>query len=258
MKHSFIDQYSDLNSFIHRLDPRTKLLACPAFILLVVLTPAGNWKLFIFYLCVIAILILVSRLPLLYVLKRSLIIFPFVLMVAVFIPFFKQGQAVWSYAIGVWHISVTYEGLLVLANVLIKSWLSMLSLILLSSSTRMADLLEGMKQLGTPKIFILIISFMYRYLFILADQVIRMSQARDSRNFGGSRSHQFRTLGNMIGTLFIRSYERGERVYAAMLARGYNGEMPVMKKLNFKSPDAYFSLVMAVLLICPAILWWQP
>ncbi len=256
MKHSFIDQYSDLDSFIHRLDPRTKLLACLAFILAVVLTTAGNWRLFACYFCVVAVLILLSRLPVLYVLKRSLVIIPFVLMVAVFIPFFKQGQVVWSYNIGAWRIAVTYEGLLVLANVLIKSWLSILSLILLSSCTRMADLLEGMKQLGTPKIFILIISFMYRYLFLLADQLMRMRQACDSRNFGGSRRHQFKTLGNMIGMFFIRSYERAERIYAAMLARGYEGEMPAMQKLRFRSTDAYFSLALAALLICPAILWW--
>jgi len=256
MKHSFIDQYSDINSFIHRLDPRTKLLSCLAFILAVVLTPAGNWRLFAFYFLLIAALILLSRIPLLYVFKRSLVIIPFVLMVAVFIPFFKQGQVAWSCNIGDWRIAVTWEGLLVLATVLIKSWLSILSLILLSSSTRMAGLLEGMKRLGTPKIFILIVSFMYRYLFVLADQMLRMRQARDSRNFGGSRRRQFQTLGNMIGMFFIRSYERAERIYAAMLARGYNGEIPVVQKLHFRSPDAYFSLALALLLVCPAILWW--
>jgi cobalt/nickel transport system permease protein len=120
----------------------------------------------------------------------------------------------------------------------------------------MDDLLDAMRSLGVPRIFVLIISFMYRYLFVLADQLMRMRRARDSRNFGGNRMHQLTTLGNMIGMLFIRSYERGERIYAAMLARGFTGEIPAQPKLRFRTPDAYFSLALALLLVCPAILWW--
>ena len=94
MKHSFIDEYSGLDSLVHRLDPRTKLLACLVFILAVVLTPSGNWRVFACYFAVISALILLSKLPVWYILKRSLVIFPFVLMVAIFIPFFKQGQEI--------------------------------------------------------------------------------------------------------------------------------------------------------------------
>ncbi|GAI09859.1 unnamed protein product, partial [marine sediment metagenome] len=101
---------------------------------------------------------------------------------------------------------MTYDGLLVLANVVIKAWLCILSLILLSATTKFADLLRGLKQLGIPKVIILILSFMYRYIFVLVDEVMRMRRARDSRNFGGGRLRQLRTLGNMLGTLFIRSY----------------------------------------------------
>jgi len=113
-----------------------------------------------------------------------------------------------------------------------------------------------MKRLGVPKIFVLIISFMYRYVFVLVDQVMRMKQARDSRNFGGKYLYQFNTLGNMIGTLFIRSYERGERIYAAMLARGYNGEIVESHRLHYQPVDAYFSIVLFILLISPPIIWW--
>jgi len=256
MKHSFIDEYSGLDSFVHRLDPRTKLLACLAFIVAVVLTPAGNWKIFGFYFVLVVVLILLSRLPLIYVLKRSLVIFPFVLMVAIFIPFFKQGQVAGSYNIGAWQISVTYDGLFILANLIIKSWLSILSLILLSSSTKLADLLEGLKRLGVPHIFVMIISFMYRYIFVLADQVMRMKQAHDSRYFGGNYWHEFKILGNIIGTLFLRSYERGERVYLAMLARGYNGEVHAIKRLHYRPVDAYFGIAIFMLLVSPPIIWW--
>lgn len=256
MKHSFIDEYSGLDSFVHSLDPRTKLLASLAVILAVVLTPAGAWRVFAVYLLILLALVWLARLPLKYVLKRSLVIFPFVVMIAIFIPFFRQGQEAWSCDIGLWHIGITYEGLSVLINVIIKAWLSMTCLIVLTSSSKFADLLQGMYQLKVPLIFVQIISFMYRYIFVLADQAMRMQMARDSRNFGGNRRIVFKTLGNMIGMLFIRSYERGERIYAAMLSRGYTGEMPVTRKLQFRLPDACFAAALIILIISPAVLWW--
>jgi len=256
MKHSFIDQYSGLDSFVHRLDPRTKLICSLAFVLAVVLTPAGTWNVFVVYLLILLGLIWLSRLPIKYVLKRSLVIFPFVVMIAIFVPFFKQGQVAASYDIGAWHIAITYEGLAVLINVIVKSWLCILCLIILSSSTKFEELMHGMYRLKVPQVFVQITSFMYRYMFVLADQAMRMQMARDSRNFGLNRRNIFKTMGNMIGMLFIRSYERAERIYAAMLSRGYNGEIIVVNQLRFRLPDAYFALSMALLLICPAIMWW--
>lgn len=256
MKHSFIDEYSDLDSLIHNLDPRTKLIACLTFIVFVVLTQVTNWQAFVCFFCVIIALLLISKLPLYYVLKRSLVIFPFVLMIAIFIPFFKQGEIAGSYNIGWWHVSVTYSGLLILANVISKAWLCVLSLILLSSTTKLADLLRGLRQLYVPHVIVLILSFMYRYIFVLVDETMRMKQARDSRNFGGNRLYQLRTIGNMIGTLFIRSYERGERVYSAMLARGFDGEVRTLQNLRFGRNDVYFSISFGFALIVCSIFWF--
>ncbi len=256
MKHSFIDQYSDLGSLIHSLDPRTKLITSLAFIVAMVLTPVSNWRVFAFYFCLIAALLIISKLPPLYVLKRSLVIFPFVLLIAIFIPFFKQGEVAGSYNIWLWQVSVTYDGLLILANVVVKAWLSILSLILLSATTKFTELLKGLRQLGVPKVIVLILSFMYRYVFVLVDEVMRMRRARDSRNFGGSRLHQLRTIGNMIGTLFIRSYERGERIYAAMLSRGFDSNVRSLRQLSFKRVDAYFGAAFGLALIASAITFW--
>lgn len=255
MKHSFIDKYSDLDSFIHKLDPRTKLIASLAFVLAVVLTPPNKWQVFVFYFCTITVLLILSKLPPFYVVKRSLVIIPFVLLIAIFIPFFKEGEVAGSYNIWLWQISVTYNGLLVLANVLVKAWLCILALILLSSTTKLADLLKGLKQLGVPQTMILILSFMYRYMFVLVDEVMRMQQARDSRNFGGKRLHQLKTIGNMVGTLFIRSYERGERIYAAMLSRGFDGQVRTLHKLSFRPADIYFGVIFCLVLISPYIIW---
>ncbi len=253
MKHAFLDKYSDRDSLIHRLDPRTKFVTVLLFILAVALTSPAMWLAFSVYFFIMAILILLSRVLVLYVLKRSLAIMPFVLLVAIFVPFFKEGEVVVSYHVWLWQVSVTYEGLQVLWHILAKSWLSILGLILLTSTTRVPELLRGLEQMHLPRVMVMILSFMYRYIFILVDEVMRMKQARDSRNFGGHHLWQISTIGNMIGTLFIRSYERGERVYAAMLARGFDGESRTLNRLSFRLSDIFFGAGMGLVLILTTV-----
>jgi len=253
VRYSFIDHYSDQDSFIHRLDPRTKLVTTLLFILAVALTPPNSWSAFAIYFALIAALFLFSKVPFFYVLKRSLVIMPFVLMIAIFIPFFREGEVAGSYNIWLWEVSVTYSGLQVLTNIVIKAWLSIFSLILLTSTTRMVNLLRGLEQLRMPGVMVMILSFMYRYIFVLVDEVIRMKRARDSRNFGGKRLWQVRTIGNMVGTLFIRSYERGERVYTAMQARGFDGQTRTLHHLNFSKADACFGIGFSLVLILTSL-----
>lgn len=249
MKHGFLDQYADLDSLIHRLDPRVKLLTTLAFVLAVVATPPTRWLAFACYFGLITLLILLSRVPPAYIFKRSLVIVPYVVLVAIFIPFFKAGEVAGSFGVGPWHLSVSRSGLLVLWNVVIKGWLSVLAVILLSSTTSFPRLLRGLGQLRVPKLFVTILSFMYRYAFVLVDEVARMWRARESRSFGGGRAWRLRTLGAMIGTLFIRSYERGERVYQAMLARGFEGEVRTLEALRLRRLDVAFSLLLVAALV---------
>jgi cobalt/nickel transport system permease protein len=242
MKHAFMDQYSDLDSLVHRLDPRTKALATLAFALVVLATPPTAWPSFALYALLIAGLVLLARLPPLYVLKRSAVVAPFVLMIAFSLPFFEEGEVAGSYNVWLWKISITYDGLIILGNVVVKSWLSALSLILLSATTPFPRLLNGLERLGVPRVLVMILSFMYRYLFVLVDEAMRMQRARESRALGGGRIWQARTIGRMIGTLFLRSYERGERVYQAMLARGFDGEIHTLDDLRFGRTDLCFGL----------------
>jgi len=250
VKHSFLDQYSDRDSFVHRLDPRTKFITTLVFILAVISTPPTGWQAFVLYLFLITTLILISKVPLFYVFKRSLVILPFVVLVTISVPFFTEGEVIGSYNIWLWQVSVTYSGIQIFWNIIARAWLSILSLILLTSTTKFTNLLKGLERLRMPRVMVMLLSFMYRYIFVLVDEVMRMKQARDSRNFGGRRLWQIRTIGSMIGTLFIRSYERGERVYAAMLARGFDGQIRTLSQLKFRQTDAYFgigfSLVLAI------------
>jgi cobalt/nickel transport system permease protein len=249
MKHSFLDKYSDRDSPVHRMDPRAKLLATLAFIAAVSLTPTASWLAYGLYFFIIAVPVLLSKVPPFYILKRSLVIIPFVLLVAVFIPFFKEGEVVATVNLWGWHISLTQSGLELMGSILAKAWLSILSLVLLTSTTGFPKLLKGMERLHTPGVMVMLLSFMYRYIFLLTDEVMRMKQARESRSFGGRRLWQIKTVGNMIGTLFIRSYERGERVYASMVARGFDGHSRTLDSLRFRRMDAAFVAGIGLVLV---------
>jgi len=248
MEHNFLDRYSDLDSIIHKLDPRTKLITTLFFVLAVVMTPATEWRAFVSYFAFISLLLLLSKLPLLYVAKRALVIIPFVLLIGIF-NLFRSGETMVSIHVWHWQVSVTHEGLLVFRTVFIKASLSIMSLILLSSTTKFPVLLKGLQQLRMPKVMTLTLSFAYRYIFVLVDEAMRMRRARDSRNFGGKRLWQLKTIGNMVGTLFLRTYERGERVYAAMASRGYDGRIIEANPLSFSYRDAYFSVATALVLV---------
>ncbi len=249
MHHFFIDEYSGLNSVLHRLDPRTKIITFLVFILFTVLTPPEYYLKFLLYLLVLLSLIFISKIPILYVLKRSLIIVPFVILISLFIPFIKEGEVAGGYSLGKIRLDMTYSGLMVFWNICIKAFLSIVSLIMLSSTTSFPRFLKGLDQLHVPKLIIMILSFMYRYLFVTADELMRMKQAKDSRTINPKRFFEFKTLANLIGNLFIRSYDRGERIYLAMCSRGFTGRIKTLSTHTFKYSDIFFSFMLILLLV---------
>ncbi|MCK4777518.1 MAG: cobalt ECF transporter T component CbiQ [Actinomycetia bacterium] len=246
MTHEFLDVYSDVNSFIHRLEPRIKIVLFFSIIIFCVTTPADSFATFLIYLAVLSVLWFLSKIPVLHVLKRVVLIVPFVLCIAIFIPFFKPDIVGGGYNLGNIHISSS--GLLVLWNVMIKSFTSIISIILLSSTTPFPELLKGLEKLKTPTLLINMVSFMYRYSFVFMEEARRMKNARDSRNFGGKWLWHSNVIAHMIGTLFLRSYERAERTYFAMLSRGYSGEIRVLHESKIKPTDFVFLVFILALL----------
>lgn len=248
MKHAYIDEYSGIDSLIHRLDPRIKLISVLTFILFVIFTKPASFIAFALYGILIFALILLSKIPFSFFLKRSLVIMPFVLMVAIFIPFIKEGEVVSAYSLGSLKLKLTYEGLLILWNCLVKAYLCILSMVLLISSTRLSDLLKALEKLRCPLIFTMILSFMYRYIFVIQDELMKMRQAKEARSVGGSVWFHTKVMSNMIGVLFMKSYERGENVYLAMRSRGFEGKINTIDSLKFKKTDFYFLLATVGLL----------
>jgi len=251
MRHSYLDQHSDLHSPVHSLDPRAKIVALFSFLFIVIFTPITQAQKFVLYGALILSLILISRVPAKFVLKRSLAIIPFVGLVAIGLPFL--GGSGGSYNFGVF--SVTQSAFLIFLNVLVKSWLCVLAMIVLTSTTSFSKLLNGFQRLKMPRVYIMILSFMYRFIFVFDDELMRMSRARDARtSFSSSWIQSVKAVGGIIGALFVRSYERGERVYAAMRSRGFNGEIKLISELKMDRFDvlfiaAFLSLPVLILVI---------
>jgi cobalt/nickel transport system permease protein len=262
MQHSFLDRYRQGTSLIHHLDPRLKLLATLAFVLAVTTTPPGNWTAFALLAALAIGVVIVAEVPLAEGLKHSAVALPFAGMVAVSLPFTQAGEVLWSWQPFGFTLTITDAGLAMFATVVIKAWLSVMISGLLVATTPFPDLLKAMRSLHVPAVLTATISFMYRYLFVLVDEAMRLQTARASRSVGTGRTVWWRAqvLGGMIGSLFIRSYERSERIYAAMLSRGFAGEVRTLRRLTWHARDtwvglAWIAALAAIAALGRAALW---
>ena len=248
MKHAFLDHHSNIESPIHHLDARAKIIVFFTFIILGVSSPPNFFPFFGILMIGLISIAFLAHLPLTHLLKKVLVILPFLFVVTISIPFIKRDGVGGGYNLGLGGLSISKSGLWILWNVIIKSSLGVFAIILLYSTTPFPKLIKGMERLAFPKIFTMLFSFMYRYSFILIDEMQRMKRARDARCFGGRWFWQSKTIGHMVGTLFLRSFYRGERVYSAMLSRGYHGAMPETMAGRFGMGEVLFLSLSPVLL----------
>lgn len=225
MRHNFIDRFANLESALHTLEARSKILGFAALIVAVLMIEAGENATFFAYFLAAAVLTGISRIPLGYVLARTAGIAPFFVLAGISSRWAGDHDIGW------------------LAALLLRSVLCLILLVILTNTTPFTDLLHGLRRLGVPRILVVNLSFLYRYLFVLTEEVMRMRLARDCRRAGrASPGFELRLLGSMLGTLLLRSFERAERMYQAMLSRGYSGEFPVVSPRRFAWRDAGFLL----------------
>lgn len=205
---------------LHRLPAEVKLVGLVAFVLTVVATPRDQAWAFGLYALLLVGLVAITRIPAATVLRRMVIEVPFVVF-AVLLPFVALGERV-----DVLGLSLSADGLLGGFNILAKGTLGVVAAILLSATTRPRDLIVGLQRLKVPGLFVTILSFMVRYLDVVVDDMRRMALARAARGFEARHLGHVPVVAKAAGALFIRSYERGERVHLAMVSRGFTGTMP--------------------------------
>jgi len=260
MHANIFDRYLAGQSLIHRLDPRLKLVASVLFILSNVLLPDGAWLAFLLSLALILLIAWKSGIGVAYTLKRSFVALPFFL-AAITAIFALPGRTLAVWDLGPWHLVATDTGLLRFVSVVIRSWLSVQVAIILIATTQFPDLMHAMRHLHVPAVLIAVISFMYRYLFVMANEAMRLMRAREARSArpaggggGGSILWRAKVAGNMAGQLFLRSYERSERVYNAMLSRGYQGQVLTLNPHTLQTRDWLLGLCVLVILACLQVL----
>jgi cobalt/nickel transport system permease protein len=195
MHHEYVDKYSRRKSVVHSINPTVKVIFVFAFLLAISIS--SDIRIVFGILVADLVLMLLSRVPILFFAKKMLFCLPFLIFMF-FLPF-EQAILLFSKAIT-----------------------SIFSVLLLMSTTKFSKLLEVLKSMRVPCLFILMLAFFYRYVFLFIDTVHSMKKARDSRCFGKRQTTSVKTASNMVGCLVVRSFDQSERVYNAMISRGYN------------------------------------
>ena len=228
--HAF-DQYHFRQSRIHQLDPRIKILVTVGYILSNALLPDGSWLAFSLAWLFVLLINDVADVGLGFSLRRSFIALPFALVAfsAIFSP---SGTPLAEWDLGFITLVPTDFGLIRFFSIMVRSWLSVQIAILLVATTQFPDLIHAFEHLRLPRTLTTIIAFLYRYLFVLSNEALRILRARDARSAGlpgvksgGSLPWRIKITGSMAGQLFLRSYERSDRIYNAMISRGYTGHI---------------------------------
>lgn len=223
--------YRPGDSLVHRLPAHVKVVALLAFVLVVVATPRDEFGAFGAYAVLLAGVAALARVPARVVVARMVVEIPFVVF-ALLMPFVSQGPRV-----DVLGLSLSEHGLLTGWNILAKGTLGVVASILLAATTEVRSLLAGLQRLRVPDRLVEIASFMIRYADVVSGDLRRMRIARESRGFEARHLGHVRVVAQGAGALFVRSYERGERVHLAMLSRGYGGSMPLTAMVGASRAD---------------------
>ncbi|MGH8792365.1 MAG: cobalt ECF transporter T component CbiQ [Stackebrandtia sp.] len=229
------------DSPVHRMPGEAKIAASALFTVAVVLTPREALWAFGCYAVLVACVLAVARVSPLWLLSRSLVETPFLLL-AVLLPFTAGGPT-----LQLLGTALSIDGLYGAWNVFAKATLGVWASLILAATTPVNALLAGLDRLRCPAVVVQIATFMVRYVHVMIDEARRMRMARLARGDDPRFLWQLRGYAFGLGALFLRSYERGERVYVAMLSRGYDGRMPLAATLPVARP-AHWSAAAALLL----------
>ena len=219
------------SSLIHALDARVKVPLTLAFILTISFLPFGAWPAYVLLLALTVSAALLSEIGLARFFRRSLLAVPFVL-AALPLLFTIPGSPLAQFNLFGLALTLSAEGLTRFASIAFKSWLSVQAAIVMAATTNLPELLLALRALKLPRLLAAVIGLMWRYLFVLVDEAGRLIRAREARSGsregspkGGGLAWRAGVAGGMAGSLMLRSLERSDRVYTAMLARGYDGEV---------------------------------
>jgi cobalt/nickel transport system permease protein len=218
MRPDGLERYSLGSGPLHRLGARGKLVATIVVVVVIVATPIGAWRWLVGEALGLAFVVGISGIPPRAILSRWL---GFVILVGFLALVVAQNHAERP-ALGIGGVAL---------GLLAKNSLAFVAVLTLSGVTPFPKILSGLRGLGLPAMLVATLHFMYRYIHVLGEELDRMVKARRSRSFRRSGRLDWGLLTGLIGVLFLRAFERGERVHAAMVSRGWEGDLRVLEGL---------------------------
>jgi len=236
MHHVVVDRWSRADTFLHRRDPRAKVIATLVFLVVLATTPGNAFVALAVDFVLLTIALAIARLPIANVLLRASAVLPFCL----------------TFALISWIVGDRERALALIE----KTYLSAIAVLLLAATTPLPALIRGLDTLGAPRFLLTVVQFMYRYLFVISEQAQHMRIAAASRaGIAFKQRFSFGAAAGAVAVLFARSYHRSEGIHRAMAARGFKERFPVAQSLKFQTIDAAFTLVSVALVILTRLEW---
>jgi cobalt/nickel transport system permease protein len=230
-----LDRLSYGDTAVHRLDPRAKVVATVLFVVAVVSFPRYEVLPLLPFALFPVLIAALGDIPAGFIAKKVLAVSPYAVFVGMFNPLLDPGTVM------ILPGTAVSAGWVSFASILLKFALTISAALLLIATTSFPGICRGLRRLGFPALFVSQLLFLYRYLFVLMEEAMRVVRARDMRSFG-SRGAGPRVYVRIVGTLFLRTVERAERIYGSMLARGFRGEVPSMRRERLRPADAFYVL----------------
>ncbi len=236
-----IDQLSYKDTFVHRLDPRAKLIATLLFLFTVISFSKYEIAALLPFFLYPMLLMTIGEIPFMFILRKVILVSPFAVFIGIFNPLLDSEK------IMIFNGLFISAGWISFFSIMLKFTLTVSTALLLIATTSFPTVCHGLRRLGLPSLFISQLSFLYRYIFVLMEETMRIVRARNMRSYG-ERGKGMKVFVRIVGTLFIRTVERAERIYFAMLARGFQGDMPILKRFRLKTTDVIFTVLVLTFL----------
>jgi len=238
--------YMDLLSYqdtpVHKIDPRAKFIAALLFILTVVSFGKYEISMLIPFIIFPVYLLTAGNIPIIYILKKILYVSPFAVMVGVFNPLFDREVIMYLGNTGI------SGGWISFISIMMRFGLTVSTALALIACTGFNNICFAINKLGAPKIFAVQLLFLYRYIFVLAEEAARMVRARNLRSFNG-KGKGIGTYGPMLGNLLLRTIDRAGRIHLAMLCRGFDGNIRITNRYKFGFKEFLFIIIWALLFL---------
>lgn len=251
----YVEKYASSNGLLQGIDPRFKVI-CISTLIFTAVTMRTFTPLLILALIIIA-LCAAAKVPLNFFLLRTTIFIPiFAGVIALPLLFTTTGNSLFSFGYHQATLTITEEGVYKAVLFASRVWVCVALSMLLVLTTQFSKLIQAMQNLRFPKVLVTMIAITYRFIFLFLNEAFRMSLARESRTIiRPSWKESLKTLGSMIATLFLRAHERGERVYLAMIARGYSRETGPPVNMRPRARD--WAFMVASILFCMTMIAMQ-